>query len=77
VQLGRFRGTSPSTGTTYDDPSLQVVEGGTPPATFAVTASARDLDAWLWNRPPLEDITVEGTGEHFEEFRAIVAEGVQ
>ena len=77
VQLGRFRGTSPSTGTTYDDPSLQVVEGGTSPATFSVTASARDLDAWLWNRPPLEDITVEGTGEHFEEFRAIVAEGVQ
>jgi uncharacterized protein (TIGR03083 family) len=47
VALGRFTGTDPD-GTSYDEPDLVVVPDGQAVATVSATAS--DLDAWLWHR---------------------------
>lgn len=74
-QLGGFSGVSPNTGKTYDhEPVLELVESGSP--SFTVTGSARDVDAWLWNRPPLAEPIVEGSDADFQAFAAIVAKGI-
>lgn len=73
VQLGRWSGTSPNSGTTYSDKaSITVVAGGEP--TFGVSGTARDLDAWLWNRPTLTDLERSGDTAAFE---AVIRSGVQ
>jgi uncharacterized protein (TIGR03083 family) len=50
VALGKFSGTDPDSGKTYDDEDdLSLVDSGPEPqATIAGTAG--DLDAWLWKR---------------------------
>ena len=61
LTLGRLRGTSPNTGKTYDDPTISVGPHdlhGTP--SFTVTATAADLDAWLWKRPTLSAPVIVG-----------------
>ncbi|SDO73822.1 TIGR03083 family protein [Nakamurella panacisegetis] len=52
LTLGRFTGTSRTTGQPFDEPTISLGphdQHGTP--SFTVTASAADLDAWLWRRP--------------------------
>ncbi len=49
-----------------------MIESGTP--SFTISATARDLDAWLWNRPALEAVSVEGDATAFE---AVIRGGVQ
>ena len=73
VEVGSWSGTSPRTGTEYtDEGSLLLVDSG-PPA-FTVSGTARDLDAWLWNRPPLAGIELAGD---YERFVAVIRSGVQ
>ncbi len=43
-------------------------------ATFSVSGTARDLDAWLWNRPTRADISLDGDYARFVE---IIRSGVQ
>jgi uncharacterized protein (TIGR03083 family) len=75
VQLGGFSGLSPNTGKTYDhEPCLEIVAAGEP--TFTVSATGRDLDAWLWNRPAIVEPVVEGSEADFQAFAAIIAKGV-
>ncbi len=73
VRLGAFSGTSPNTGTTYTDEGT-IARVGPADASFEVTGTARDLDAWLWNRPTLSDISLDGDYERFVE---IIRSGVQ
>ncbi len=77
VELGRFTGTSPNTGTSYDEPSLTVATNSGPEPTFTVSASARDLDAWVWNRPTPDGVRVEGSDADFARFEAVIVAGVQ
>lgn len=73
VQMGRVSGVSPDTGESYtDEPVLWLVDAGAP--TFEIAGSARDLDAWLWNRPPLAEISRTGDTSALE---AMIATGVQ
>jgi uncharacterized protein (TIGR03083 family) len=73
VQVGSWSGTSPRTGTSYtDEGSLRLVALGAP--AFSVSGAARDLDAWLWNRPAREEIQLAGD---YERFAAIIRAGVQ
>ncbi len=73
VQVGSWSGTSPRTGTEYtDEGSLLLVDSGEP--TFTVSGTARDLDAWLWNRPTLGEIALDGDDEP---FGAVIRSGVQ
>jgi uncharacterized protein (TIGR03083 family) len=75
VRLGGFSGLSPNTGKAYDnEPSLEIVEDGAP--TFTVSGPARDLDAWIWNRPTLTEVAVDGDHADFQAFAAIIAKGV-
>ncbi len=74
VQLGRFSGTSPNSGTVYaDEPNLRVVAAADP--SFTVTGTARDLDAWLWNRPTVAEVSADGADLH--RFTALIRGGVQ
>ncbi|MDT4917715.1 MAG: hypothetical protein QOH89_2415 [Pseudonocardiales bacterium] len=75
VQLGSFSGLSPNSGKTWDhEPSLELIGSGSP--TFTLSASARDLDAWLWGRPQLSEPVVDGDPTDHERLRAIVAAGI-
>jgi uncharacterized protein (TIGR03083 family) len=66
VELGRWGGHSPNTGKDYqDEPALTVVQAGDP--TFSITGTARDLDAWLWHRPTLGEISTDGDAGALEE----------
>ena len=59
VEVPRWGGVNPESGTTYrDEPTVLVRDGGEP--GFRVRASAADLDAWLWRRPTVGPIEVSG-----------------
>ena len=78
VRLGRWSGTSPTSGTTYRDrPTLTQQPDGTGGghATFTLSGAAADLDAWLWNRPTEHDVVLDGQGA--EAFAALITTGVQ
>jgi uncharacterized protein (TIGR03083 family) len=76
VQVGTFSGLSPNTGKTYDQmPCAGLAAVGEP--AFTVRASARDLDAWLWNRPTLEPPAINGSDEAFRAFATVIMSGVQ
>lgn len=73
VRLGHWSGHSPNTGKTYaGEPALTIVEGGEP--VFEVSAPARDLDCWLWNRPAVGDIALDGDVTAFVD---VIRSGVQ
>jgi uncharacterized protein (TIGR03083 family) len=78
VTLGRFTGTSPNTGTTYDDPAIEVapVDDGAP-AAATLTGTAEDLDCALWNRPPVGAVERSGDPQTLDLFDAQVAAGIQ
>lgn len=73
VRLGSWSGTSPKSGKTYRDrPTLTVVPSGEP--AFQLSGAARDLDAWLWNRPSWDEVRLDGDGAA---FAALIRSGVQ
>jgi uncharacterized protein (TIGR03083 family) len=73
VRIGRWSGHSPNTGKTYtDEPVLGIVADGEP--SFEISGTAGDLDAWLWNRPTVTEVTRTGDTEPFE---AVIRTGVQ
>lgn len=82
VQLGSWSGVSPNSGTEYtDEPGLTVrripIDALVPDVEFAITGVASDLDAWLWNRPPIGTVTTIGSTDALAEFRTILGAGVQ
>jgi uncharacterized protein (TIGR03083 family) len=73
VQVGHWSGVGPKSGTAYvDEAMLFLADGGTP--VFEVRATARDLDAWIWNRPTQGEIGRTGDAAAFE---AVISSGVQ
>jgi hypothetical protein len=74
VQVGTSSGTSPGGNTYEKEPSFQRVDSGSP--TVTVTASARDLDAWVWNRPTLAPPSVEGSDGDYQALVTVLAAGV-
>jgi hypothetical protein len=72
VQVGRWSGKSPNTGTDYrDEATLFLVATGEP--SFEVAGAAADLDAWLWNRPTQGPINRVGDTSAFD---AVIRTGV-
>ncbi len=52
VELGKFSGTDPDSGKSYEDEDdIDLVEGGAEPVA-TVSGTAADLDTWLWKRDP-------------------------
>jgi uncharacterized protein (TIGR03083 family) len=79
VTPGRFRGTRPSDGKAYDEPTLGVADdaSGTGAAAATWSGTAADLDCALWNRPPFRPIERKGDEATLDTFAAVIAEGVQ
>lgn len=75
VELGRFTGTDPDDGTTYDEADLSVVDLTEPPlATLRGTAD--DLDAWIWSRREPDAIAFEGDWAALAVVRAILGQPI-
>jgi uncharacterized protein (TIGR03083 family) len=75
VALGRFTGTDPDSGTSYDEDDISVTaadSGITPRAT--VTGTADDLDAWLWHRRDASGLKVTGDRDVFARLEAVLAQ---
>ena len=73
VQVGTWSGTSPVSGNTYEgEPCLSLVADGVP--AFSITSTARDLDAWLWNRPTISPPVIDGDASTLQ---AMIAKGLQ
>jgi uncharacterized protein (TIGR03083 family) len=77
IGFGRFRGTSPNTGTVYDEDMLMVPPTPGAPAVFTVSGDAADLDRWLWGRGDLSTLHASGDEAALERLTAIIAAGVQ
>lgn len=81
VTAGRFRGTRPSDGAAYDEPTLDAVADDGRSASASASASllgtAADLDCLLWNRPPIGEVERVGDPVSLDTFTAIISEGVQ
>jgi uncharacterized protein (TIGR03083 family) len=77
LALGRFTGTSPNTGKTYDQ--LTLVVGGASPAapSFIARADAADLDLWLWGRGDRARVEVAGDRDAIDRLTEIVDRGIQ
>lgn len=76
VQLGRFTGTDPDSGTTYDEGDLRVVPdpGSEPDATVSGPAAAVNL--WLWKRGNDSDIRLAGDRDACQRFGAITSQPI-
>ena len=73
IQVQRFSGTSPNSGTTYDgEPVVEIIASGE--ATFDISATAGNLDRWLWNRDPSGLVTIDGDASALS---ALVGDGMQ
>jgi uncharacterized protein (TIGR03083 family) len=75
-ELGRMTGTSTNTGKTYDEPSIALLEQGSPDPDAQVRGSASDLDRWLWNRTNT-GIERSGSQPALDVLAALIAAGVQ
>ncbi len=76
LELGRFRGTSPASGTDYNDPALRLVEESVTP-TATISGSAAALDLWLWGRGGVGELVVAGDDEVPTMIRAAAVAGTQ
>ncbi len=77
LEFGRFTGTSPDTGNTYDLDACDYApdDGADPDAV--VSGSAEDLDLWLWGRGPVGPLTVTGHAELADRLREQCVEVMQ
>jgi uncharacterized protein (TIGR03083 family) len=77
VTLGRFTGTDPDDGTSYDEDDIRAAERD--PGTEAaaeVAGTAADLDCWLWHRPPLTPVDASGDRQVLGRFESAIAPGI-
>jgi uncharacterized protein (TIGR03083 family) len=82
VVLGKFSGTDPDDGKSYEDEDdINLVESGPEPVT-TVTGTAADLDTWLWKRDPAlslgtdegDRIRIEGDRLVYEKLSGILGQ---
>ncbi len=76
LTFGRFTGTSPNTGTTYDDDIFVVADTLEAAPAFTLRGKAGDLDAWLWSRAGEDRVEVVGDRTAFGRLAAIVSQGI-
>ncbi len=77
VALGRFTGTDPEDGQTYDEEDISVrsADPSVEPAA-TVNGTAGDLDAWIWHRGDASSVTVEGDREAYDRFCAVLSQPI-
>lgn len=75
LRFGRFRGTSPDSGNTYDLDTAALDGAGE--ADCTVRASAWSLDRWMWGRVGSGEVEVDGVADLAARLRSIAAESTQ
>jgi hypothetical protein len=75
VVLGRFHGTSPNTGVSYDEPALRLEEVADP--STVISGRASDLNLWLWGRGRSDPLRVAGDRAVVDRIREAAAAGTQ
>jgi uncharacterized protein (TIGR03083 family) len=84
VALGKFNGTDPDDGKTYqDEDDISLVDGGSEPLA-TVSGTAADLDTWLWKRDPAlslgwdegDRIRIEGDRIAYERLATILGQPI-
>lgn len=77
VELARYAGTDEE-GQHQEGPTLAVAPADHDlPTVATVSATAADLDCWLWGRPPLGTVDLAGDVAVLGGLREVVAAGVQ
>ena len=80
---GKFSGTDPEDGKTYEDEDdISLVDVGTGADRRPITGTAADLDTWLWKRDPAlslgwdegDRIRIEGDRITYEKLSAILGQ---
>src|SRR4051794_1535102 len=82
VAFGRFRGTSPTTGTIYDEDCAELVggapwEGEDEDVSATVSGPAWDLDLWLWGRDAGDSLARAGDAGAIDRLRAVIVASTQ
>ena len=77
ITTGRFTGTDPGDGTSYDEPDVRAARTDPgDPAGAEVVGTAADLDCWLWHRPEYMPVTTSGDPEVLARFQSAIAPGI-
>ncbi len=76
LELGRFGGTSPTSGTTYDDPALRLRDPIEQPS-ISIHGTSADLDLWLWGRGSTESLRIRGDAALVAMIRGAASAGTQ
>ena len=76
VETGRFTGTDPENGKTYDEDDIAKVEPREGEPDAVVTGPAAALDAWLWRRGTDDGISVDGDEQVVAHFRRCVDQAI-
>ena len=76
VRLAEFSGTSPATGTVYQQELLTIVEPDVvmTDRSAVVHGTAGDIDMWLWGRAPIDQLDIRGHMGAAEALRSVAAE---
>lgn len=75
LELGRFTGTSPNSGRSYDETHARPAGTTSPDATLRGSSWA--LDLWLWGRGRRADLEVVGDAALADQLRTIVSDSSQ
>lgn len=76
LRFGRFIGTSPHTGTAYDNDDVMLVDDVAAPG-LTITGPADKLDFWLWGRGDTDPLTLSGDGALAARLRDVIAGSTQ
>ena len=77
IRLGRFTGTDPGDGVSYDEPDFDVADSDSgAPVSALISGSAADLDCWVWHRPPCAQIVKTGNDDVLADFERAIAPGI-
>lgn len=77
LALGRFVGTSPNSGRTYDQDDLSLAHDSSGEADLVVRGTASDMDLWLWGRGDVTELHMDGDTSLSGRVRAIIASSTQ
>jgi len=77
VTLGRFTGSDPDGGSSYEELNIQAAAADPGlPVGAEVSGDAADLDCWLWHRPSLERLQRTGDPGILADFEAAIGPGI-
>lgn len=77
IALGRFTGTDPDDGKSYDEPDVHVAAADSGETTLAeISGSAADLDLWLWHRETMGPVEQSGDQDVLGAFGTAISPGI-